>query len=65
VTRKSYWGTLRPGTASYRVFAKQMANAPVACGAKTARHGKVKEQGVREASASRPASGQSVTGGEQ
>lgn len=29
----SYWSTLRPGTASYRVWAKQMANVPEACGA--------------------------------
>jgi hypothetical protein len=27
----SYWSTLRPGTASYRVFAKQMTNVPIAC----------------------------------
>ncbi|MHB1935838.1 MAG: hypothetical protein ACYCOR_04565 [Acidobacteriaceae bacterium] len=28
----SYWATLRPGTVSYRVFAKQMINPPAACG---------------------------------
>jgi hypothetical protein len=28
----SYWATLRPGTASYRIFAKQMTNPPAACG---------------------------------
>jgi hypothetical protein len=28
----SYWATLRPGTLSYRVFAKQMTNPPAACG---------------------------------
>jgi hypothetical protein len=27
-----YWGTLRPGTMSYRVFAKQMTNVPAVCG---------------------------------
>jgi hypothetical protein len=27
-----YWATLRPGTLSYRVFAKQMTNPPAACG---------------------------------
>lgn len=27
-----YWSTLRPGGASYRVFAKEMANVPAACG---------------------------------
>jgi hypothetical protein len=32
LSRTSYWSTLRPGTASYRVFAKQMANVPAACG---------------------------------
>jgi hypothetical protein len=30
-SRSSYWSTLRPGTASYRVFAKQMTNVPAAC----------------------------------
>ena len=28
---KSYWSTLQPGTVSYRVFLKQMANAPEVC----------------------------------
>jgi hypothetical protein len=32
VSRTSYWSTLQPGTASYRVLAKQMANVPKACG---------------------------------
>lgn len=27
----SYWETLRPGTAGYRVFLKQMTNVPAAC----------------------------------
>jgi hypothetical protein len=31
VSRTSYWSTLQPGTVSYRVFAKQMANEPAAC----------------------------------
>ncbi|HXS12192.1 MAG TPA: hypothetical protein VN734_05790 [Acidobacteriaceae bacterium] len=31
VTRTSYWATLQPGTAGYRVFRKQMANAPADC----------------------------------
>jgi len=31
LSRTGYWSTLRPGTVSYRVFAKQMANVPVAC----------------------------------
>ena len=30
-SRTGYWSTLRPGTVSYRVFAKQMANTPAAC----------------------------------
>ena len=32
VVRSSYWSTLHPGTASYRVFLKQMANVPTAGG---------------------------------
>ena len=28
----SYWATLRPGSVSYRIFAKQMINPPAACG---------------------------------
>ena len=36
LTRKSYWETLHPGTHGYRNFARQMANAPEACGRRTA-----------------------------
>lgn len=32
LSSSSYWSTLRPGTASYRVWSKQMANVPEACG---------------------------------
>ena len=32
VSHTSYWSTLQPGTRSYAVFAKQMANVPPACG---------------------------------
>lgn len=32
VSRTSYFATLQPGTVSYRVFSKQMANVPAACG---------------------------------
>ena len=53
VTKKSYWGTLRPGTLSYRVFAKQMANVPVACVRPT--HERVPEEpALREAAADWP-----------
>ena len=31
LTRSSYWSTLQPGRPSYRVFAKQMVNVPIAC----------------------------------
>ena len=37
LTPRSYWSTLRPDTLSYRVFVKQMTNAPVACGTKVPR----------------------------
>jgi hypothetical protein len=52
---KSYWGTLRPGTTSYRVFAKQMANGPMACGAKTVHRKKALDESIREASTVKPA----------
>jgi hypothetical protein len=32
-----YWSTLRSGTPSYRVFAKQMTNVPAACGVRGGR----------------------------
>ncbi|WP_263416692.1 hypothetical protein [Terriglobus albidus] len=32
LSRSSYWSTLQPGTQSYRIFAKQMANVPPSCG---------------------------------
>lgn len=35
--KKGYWSTLESGTMSYRVFAKQMTNPPLACGLKRAR----------------------------
>lgn len=31
LSRSGYWSTLRPGGKSYRVFAKQMTNVPMAC----------------------------------
>lgn len=37
LSRSSYWSTLRPGTVSYRVFAKQMTNPPTVCGLAEAR----------------------------
>lgn len=44
--RTSYWSTLQPGTASFRVFVKQMTNPPVACGERKpspARHASMKD----------------------
>ncbi len=37
LSQTGYWSTLRPGTMSYRVFAKQMTNVPLACGARNAK----------------------------
>jgi hypothetical protein len=37
VSRTSYWATLQPGTGGFRVFAKQMANVPAACGLRVRR----------------------------
>ena len=31
LSRSSYWSTLRPGRAGYRIFARQMANVPAVC----------------------------------
>jgi hypothetical protein len=31
LSQSGYWSTLRPGGASYRMFAKQMTNVPLAC----------------------------------
>jgi hypothetical protein len=33
LSKSSYWVTLRPGTMSFSVFTKQLANLPAACGA--------------------------------
>jgi hypothetical protein len=49
LTRKSYWATLRPGTISYNVFARQMANVPEACGQRTVHHQPRTEQPLNEA----------------
>jgi hypothetical protein len=35
LTRSGYWSTLHPNGPSFRVFAKQMTNPPVACGLST------------------------------
>jgi hypothetical protein len=45
LSKTSYWSTLQPGTASYRVFAKQMANVPAACGVGVATPKKVRKSG--------------------
>ncbi len=42
LSRTGYWSTLRPGTESYHVFAKQMTNAPAACGVASAGRRRVK-----------------------
>ena len=53
----SYWSTLQPGTVSIKVFLKQMANVPAACGRRPARgEPKAEAQPIREASVATPAS---------
>lgn len=56
LTPKSYWATLRPGTVSYRVFARQMTNVPVACAVNPAHTVKKSELPVREAEVWAPTS---------
>jgi hypothetical protein len=55
----SYWATLQPGTDSYRVFVKQMANVPEVC--RVAPHSqakpRVKGEEVRSVAAGTPATG--------
>lgn len=41
LSRSQYWSTLQPGTVSYRVFAKQMANVPPYCSQRAAEHAAV------------------------
>jgi hypothetical protein len=48
IVRSSYWSTLQPGTVSYRVFAKQMANVPDACKVAVTKHTR-RHQGSSEA----------------
>ena len=48
LARTSYWATLQPGTVSYRVFAKQMANVPAVCGVGAAKRKKVPRQRAGE-----------------
>jgi hypothetical protein len=40
LSRGEYWSTLQPGTVSYRMFAKQMANVPEACGRRAGAKGR-------------------------
>ena len=44
VTRHSYWATLQPGTEGHRVFLKQMANVPAACGRRDGRVRRVRRR---------------------
>jgi len=45
---RGYWSTLRPGTAGYQVFAKQMTNPPLACGLYEKRSRKVRASDSRQ-----------------
>lgn len=56
LTPTSYWSTLRPGTLSYKVFAKQMANVPAACGARPAHTPRTEKAAPLQASSEAPAS---------
>lgn len=49
VSSKSYWGTLHPGTLSFKVFTRQMANAPVACTAPVRNTPSTPQPAVRQA----------------
>ncbi|HTJ30515.1 MAG TPA: hypothetical protein VL346_08450 [Acidobacteriaceae bacterium] len=62
VSEKSYWSTLQPGTVSYRVFQKQMANVPEVCRVDSERRKPGKEQKLEEARKGKPPAGE-PTGG--
>jgi hypothetical protein len=53
LSRTQYWATLQPGTMSYRVFAKQMANVPKACGVQAKPHRRAHPSRVETASVSK------------
>jgi hypothetical protein len=53
--RQGYWSTLQPGRPSYRVFAKQMTNPPLACGPHSRQT--VKQAGTKQTVPGRFASG--------
>lgn len=56
LTRKSYWITLQPGTFSYQLFLKQMANVPDVCRQSEPRQPEPMEQaGERRGGQTRPA----------
>jgi hypothetical protein len=44
LSRSGYWSTLHLGGESYRVFAKEMANAPAACGVRRAKTARAKTE---------------------
>jgi hypothetical protein len=61
LSKSSYWVTLRPGTLSFNVFLKQMANEPAACGAIHVRHHRtVADAPPSEAVNDPPAAGKSI-----
>jgi hypothetical protein len=63
LSKSSYWVTLRPGTMSFNVFIKQMANEPAACGAMHVRHApRLDSTPPSEASSGAPAAGKSAAG---
>jgi hypothetical protein len=51
VSRASYWSTLQPGTESYRLFVKQMANVPDACRLPARKHVKRSRHAARSVAA--------------
>ncbi|HUA91538.1 MAG TPA: hypothetical protein VL991_03170 [Terracidiphilus sp.] len=64
LSKSSYWVTLRPGTYSFQLFFKQMANEPEACGAPYIRHRWPFHRGLHAVSeaATQPASQRGSTG---
>lgn len=62
LSKSSYWVTLRPGTLSFNMFLKQMANEPAACGAIHVKHHRsLEDTPAAEAANNQPAVSKSAS----
>jgi hypothetical protein len=62
VSVKSYWSTLQPGTVSFRVFRKQMANVPEVCRIDSGRREAGEKEKLAQAQKAKPPARESAGG---